>query len=59
MRVRRTKPYVCVDVDYAEHFRFQNTTDLDAAAESVELATAAQIERTPRALQAPELTPET
>jgi len=33
--------------------------DLDAAAESVELATAAQIERTPRALQAPELTSET
>ena len=32
MRVRRVKPYVCVDCDYAEHFRFQETKDLDAAA---------------------------
>jgi hypothetical protein len=32
MNVRRTKPYVCVDCDYAEHFRFQETKDLDAAA---------------------------
>ena len=32
MRVRRLKPYVCVDCDYAEHFRFQDTKDLDAAA---------------------------
>jgi hypothetical protein len=32
MKVRRTKPYVCVDVDFADHFRFQATVDLDAAA---------------------------
>jgi hypothetical protein len=32
MNVRRTKPYVCVDCDYAEHFRFQETKDLEAAA---------------------------
>ncbi len=32
MRVRRVKPYVCVDCDYAEHFRFQETRDIDAAA---------------------------
>lgn len=32
MRVRRTRPYVCVDVDFAEHARFQATADLDAAA---------------------------
>jgi len=32
MRVRRVKPYVCVDCDYAEHFRFQDTKDVDAAA---------------------------
>jgi hypothetical protein len=31
MTVRRTKPYVCVDCDYAEHFRFQETRDLEAA----------------------------
>ena len=32
MRVRRVKPYVCVDCDYPEHFRFQETKDIDAAA---------------------------
>ena len=32
MRVRRPKPYVCVDCDFAEHFRFQATKDLDATA---------------------------
>ena len=32
MSVRRTKPYVCIDCDYAEHFRFQETKDLEAAA---------------------------
>jgi hypothetical protein len=32
LRVRRAKPYVCVDCDYAEHFRFQETKDIDAAA---------------------------
>ena len=32
MKVRRAKPYVCIDVDFAEHFRFQATTDIDAAA---------------------------
>ncbi len=32
MRVRRPKPYVCVDCDFAEHFRFQDTKDLEAAA---------------------------
>ena len=32
MTVRRTKPYVCIDCDYAEHFRFQETKDLEAAA---------------------------
>jgi hypothetical protein len=32
MNVRRTKPYVCVDCDYADHFRFQETKDLEAAA---------------------------
>jgi hypothetical protein len=32
MNVRRTKPYVCVDCDYAEHFRFQETKDLEASA---------------------------
>src|SRR5580698_3627225 len=32
MNVRRTKPYVCVDCDYAEHFRFQETKDLETAA---------------------------
>ena len=31
MRVRRAKPYVCVDCDYAEHFSFQETKDIDAA----------------------------
>ena len=31
-KVRRTKPYVCVDCDYAEHFRFQGTRDLEVAA---------------------------
>jgi hypothetical protein len=31
MRVRRPKPYVCVDCDYAEHFRFQDTRDLEVA----------------------------
>jgi hypothetical protein len=32
VRVRRPKPYVCVDCDFAEHFRFQDTKDLEAAA---------------------------
>jgi hypothetical protein len=32
LRVRRPKPYVCVDCDFAEHFRFQETKDLEAAA---------------------------
>jgi hypothetical protein len=32
VRVRRAKPYVCVDCDYAEHFRFQKTKDVDGAA---------------------------
>ena len=32
MKIRRTKPYVCIDVDYAEHARFQATGDLEAAA---------------------------
>jgi hypothetical protein len=32
MNVRRAKPYICVDCDYAEHFRFQETRDLEAAA---------------------------
>ena len=32
MRVRRAKPYVCVDCDYAEHFSFLETKDIDAAA---------------------------
>jgi hypothetical protein len=32
LRVRRPKPYVCVDCDFAEHFRFQDTKDLEAAA---------------------------
>ena len=32
MRTRRTKPYVCVDCDYAEHFRFQAAEDVDAVA---------------------------
>jgi hypothetical protein len=32
MRVRRPKPYVCVDCDYAEHFRFQDTRDLEVTA---------------------------
>jgi hypothetical protein len=32
MRARRTKPYVCVDIDYAEHVRFQQTKDVDLAA---------------------------
>jgi hypothetical protein len=31
-RIRRSKPYVCVDCDFADHFRFQATTDLDSAA---------------------------
>ena len=31
MTVRRNKPYVCVDCDFADHFRFQATKDLDAA----------------------------
>jgi hypothetical protein len=30
LKVRRTKPYVCIDVDFAEHFRFQKSADLDA-----------------------------
>ena len=34
MKVRRTKPYVCVDVDFADHFRFQEARDLDLAAGS-------------------------
>jgi hypothetical protein len=32
MKVRRIKSYVCVDCDYAEHSRLQNTRDVDAAA---------------------------
>ena len=32
MKVRRIKPYVCVDCDYADHRRFQATEDIDAAA---------------------------
>jgi hypothetical protein len=32
LKVRRTRPYVCIDVDYADHARFQATADLDAAA---------------------------
>jgi hypothetical protein len=32
LRVRRAKPYVCVDIDFAEHHRFQATADVDAAA---------------------------
>jgi len=32
MRVRRTKPYVCVDCDYFDHSRFQATSDVDATA---------------------------
>jgi hypothetical protein len=32
MRVRHPKPYVCVDCDYAEHFRFQDTRDLEVTA---------------------------
>jgi hypothetical protein len=32
LKVRRTKPFVCIDVDYADHFRFQKTADVDAAA---------------------------
>ncbi len=31
MKVRRAKPYVCVDVDYADHHRFQATSDIEAA----------------------------
>ena len=32
MRVRRTKPFVRVDCDFADHFRFQDTRDLDVSA---------------------------
>jgi len=32
LRIRRPKPYVCVDCDFAEHFRFQKTRDIEAAA---------------------------
>ena len=32
MRVYRPKPYVCVDCDFADHFRFQDTRDLDVSA---------------------------
>jgi hypothetical protein len=32
VNVRRPKPYVCVDCDYADHFRFQDTADVEAAA---------------------------
>src|SRR5580658_6458438 len=32
MRVRRPKPYVCVDCDFADHFRFQDTRDLEVSA---------------------------
>jgi hypothetical protein len=32
VRVRRAKPYVCIDCDFADHFRFQDTKDLGAAA---------------------------
>jgi hypothetical protein len=32
VKVRRTKPYVCVDCDFADHHRFQATADVDAAA---------------------------
>ena len=31
MKTRRTKAYVCVDVDFAEHRRFQATRDIDVA----------------------------
>jgi hypothetical protein len=32
VRVRRPKPYVCVDCDYADHFRFQETEDIEVSA---------------------------
>jgi hypothetical protein len=32
VKVRRAKPYVCVDCDFADHFRFQAAADLDAVA---------------------------
>ena len=32
MRVRRPKPYVCVDCDFADHFRFQETEDVEVSA---------------------------
>jgi hypothetical protein len=32
VKVRRPKPYVCIDCDYAEHHRFQDTADIEAAA---------------------------
>jgi hypothetical protein len=31
-KIRRTKPYVCVDCDFEDHFRFQATKQLNAAA---------------------------
>jgi hypothetical protein len=32
MSIRRSKPYVCVDCDFADHHRFQSTKDLEASA---------------------------
>jgi len=32
VRVRRHKPYVCVDCDFEDHFRFQDTRDLEVTA---------------------------
>jgi hypothetical protein len=32
VRVRRPKPYVCLDCDFADHFRFQDTRDLEVSA---------------------------
>ena len=32
MSIRRAKPYVTVDCDFADHHRFQNTKDLEASA---------------------------
>src|ERR1700689_3297536 len=30
--LKRKKPYVCVECDYHEHYRFQELTDVDAGA---------------------------
>src|SRR3984957_5502885 len=30
--LKRKKPYVCVECDYHEHYRFQDLTDVDAGA---------------------------